>query len=327
MKISEIEKAGENGFALYRIPAICRTARGTILTAYECRLSPNDWDTRAIGFKRSIDGGESFSERVIIASDDKLAVNNPVLISGADGTVWILYQKNYERTFVRISSDDGVSFGSAIEITSAFEGFSDIYPFNVCAVGPGHGIELSDGRLVVPIWLANNPERFHYPSATGAICSRDRGISWETAGMVFPNADCRDMYNTSEACVVQLTDRSVMMNLRHDGSVRRRAISVASDDFVWSSPHYQNELTDPVCCASIARAGEKLIFTNCDDENERVNLTLKFSDDDGKSWRDPMLIYKNAGYSDVCASPDGRKIYCFFEHDNMKAMSVAVIEL
>jgi sialidase-1 len=95
--MTDIEKRGEGGFGYYRIPAIVCTAAGTLLVSYECRLTPDDWDTRAVGLRRSTDGGKTWSKRVIPGFHDSLAVNNPVLCALRDGRVIFIYQLNYER--------------------------------------------------------------------------------------------------------------------------------------------------------------------------------------------------------------------------------------
>jgi len=48
------------GYALYRIPGIVVTAKGTLLAYCEARLtSGSDWDTIDIMLRRSIDGGRT----------------------------------------------------------------------------------------------------------------------------------------------------------------------------------------------------------------------------------------------------------------------------
>ncbi len=75
------------------------------------------------------------------------------------------------------SVDDGNSWSSPIEITSIFEPLRHKYDWNVIATGPGHGISLPNGRLVVPIWLAYGKPGAHAPSATATIYSDDSGKS------------------------------------------------------------------------------------------------------------------------------------------------------
>ena len=320
--MNDIEKRGEGGFGCYRIPAVICTAAGTLIVSYECRLTPDDWDTRAVGLRRSTDNGKTWSERVLPCRHDSLAVNNPVLCAMRDRGVLFLYQLNYERTFVRRSFDDGLTFSPEKEITDAFEDFRPAYDFNVCAVGPGHGIELKNSRIVIPVWLASNPERHHSPSVTASLVSDDSGVTWQ-GGDVITASDM--LPNPNETTAVQLEDGSVMFNIRHQGKTRRRAVAVSPDgkrDF--TEPVFDGGLKDPQCFASLlALPGKGLIaYSGCDSETARENLRIKFSLDSGTTWSPGIAVYDKAGYSDIAYS-DG-KIYCFFERDNLTALSVEV---
>ncbi len=325
--MKDIEISGKDRYAVYRIPAVAVSAKGTIFTACECRISRDDWDTRAIGMKISRDGGESFGERMIMAEDDALAVNNPLLCALPDGRIILLYQKNYERTFVRISDDDGMSFSGAFEITSCFDGFSSRHPFNVCAIGPGHGTVMSDGRIVVPVWLAMNPQRCHWPSVSGTIYSDDRGESWH-AGVIIEADD--ELVSPSETASCNLSDGSLLLNLRHAGDSRRRGLCVSADgasDGKCSRRVFCEDLADPVCFASMVNSigSGRIYYCGCDSTEGRINLTLKYSDDDGAHWKVSKRIYPSAGYSDIAACGD--KIFCFFERDDLSALVFEVIDI
>lgn len=318
--MNDIEKRGEGGFGCYRIPAVICTAAGTLIVSYECRLTPDDWDTRAVGMRRSTDNGKTWSERVTLGRHDSLAVNNPVLCAMRDGGVLFLYQLNYERTFMRRSFDDGLTFSPEKEITAAFGGFRPAYDFNVCATGPGHGIELKNGRIVVPVWLASNPLRHHSPSVTASLVSDDRGVTWQAGDVIYAS----DMLpNPNETTAAQLEDGSVMFNIRHQGKTRLRAVAVSPDGKgCFTEPAFDGALRDPQCFGSLLALHNKglLAYSGCDSETARENLKIKLSRDSGKTWPAEIPVYEKAGYSDIAYS-DG-KIYCFFERDNLAALSV-----
>src|SRR5690242_19461784 len=62
-KINVFE-AGTDDYAIYRIPAIVTTAKGTVLVFCEARRTgKSDWDTIDIYLRRSTDGGKTFSPR------------------------------------------------------------------------------------------------------------------------------------------------------------------------------------------------------------------------------------------------------------------------
>jgi sialidase-1 len=323
IQFSDIVKRGDEGYGYYRIPGIIMTVAGTLIVTYECRVTLSDWDTRAVAIKRSTDGGKTWSVLQILGHAEDVAANNPVLIAGKNGTIYFLYQLDYLRTFIRISEDDGLTFSRETEITQAFEGFRGKFDFNVCAIGPGHGIELANGRLIVPVWLAYSPTRQHRPSVVSVLISDDKGKNWYAGGDIIKG----QLVNPSETTAVQLNDGSVMLNIRNENEIKRRALSFSQNGATgWSEPVFDENLPDPTCFGSLASAGSKIFFSNCRSEKGRNNLTISEIGSDGKATGEYFKIYDNAAYSDVTASPDGRKLYCFFERDNYSALTIAIIE-
>jgi len=322
----DLTRAGQPPYPCCRIPTIVRTAAGTLLCAYECRITPNDWDTRAAALRRSADGGRTWSEQ-LLARHDSLAVNNPVLIACRDRVVF-LYQLNYLQTFVRISLDDGQTFSPAREITAAFEDFRPQYDFNVCATGPGHGIQLENGRLIVPVWLANNPQRHHWPSVTAVLYSDDGGEHWSGGEVIFAS----DLLpNPNETAAAQLADGRVLFNLRHTGQTRRRAVSLSADGIRnWSKPEFDDGLADPICFGTVLALPKKglLLYCGCADEQHRDHLTVKAASlaAPGK-WSVLGEIALHGGYSDIACSADEQILYCFYERDNLSALTFSAWDI
>lgn len=315
-----IETSGQDGFECYRIPGIVVTAKGTILTYYETRLSGSDWSTRGVGMKRSVDGGETFSTRQMVAYDAELAINNPVMITSKDGKVHFLWQKDYRQLFYQVSEDDGVSFSEPVSILEAVEAFQAEYNWSLFAVGPGHGIELQNGRLVVPIWLARGEGNNHYPTQVSTIISDDGGKTWERGEIIYGSESKEDDFTwPNETQAVELSDGRVMLNIRHEGQVHYRYTAVSpngKDNF--GTPVPDTQLPDPICFGSIVKAGEHILFVNCAHNDPkgwapRINLTVRLSTDDAKTWPYAQKIADIGGYADIAASPDGKVCYCFFE--------------
>ena len=96
-------------YAACRIPALIRTEAGALLAAYECRRgSDSDWAQIDIKISRSIDGGESW-EQVLLIQGEGDTLNNPVFFTEGEN-VWLLFLKNYADLFVSVSRDGGKSF-------------------------------------------------------------------------------------------------------------------------------------------------------------------------------------------------------------------------
>ena len=191
--------AGDAGYSLYRIPGLVVTARGTVLAYCEARRSDRgDWGTIDVLLRRSTDGGRHWLPpqhiahhgppvpRNAVVLEKKLAgesdrtVNNPVAIADRDGTVHFLYCAEYARCFLMESRDQGETWSAPVDITATFDRFRPEYAWRVLATGPGHGIQLRSGRLLVPVWLSTGTGGGgHRPSVVATIYSDDHGRTWE----------------------------------------------------------------------------------------------------------------------------------------------------
>lgn len=340
--------AGEGGVTLYRIPGIVVTNRGTVLAYCEARRNSRaDWGEIEIHLRRSTDGGQTWEPACHIAhhgtriegnphkpeaGQHEQTVNNPVaIVDHQTGNIEFLYCINYARCFSMRSTDDGVSWSEPIEITETFRPFSQRYDWKVIATGPGHGIQLRSGRLVVPIWLAYGKLGDHKPSASGTIFSDDHGQTWHAGEIAVPNEG--EFGNPNESIAAELSDGRVLFVARNVSAANRKLLTTSSDGASkWSQPVFHPELWEPICMASIAMHPEEpgtLIFSNPHTlardaagqerpgvNGKRENLTLKLSRDDGQSW--PVSRTLEAGpsaYSDLAVLPDGT-VLCFYEAGN-----------
>ena len=205
----ELFVAGQGGYPSYRIPALLVTPQGSLLAACEARKTRGDWGPIDILLRRSEDGGQTWSSPEKIADvagthqknpaalrqklADPAAVtnNNPLLIADEKtGAVHLLFCQEYMRCFYRRSDDDGRTFSEPVEITAAFEPFRKRYDWKVLATGPGHGVQLKSGRLVVPVWLSTGTGgHAHRPSVIATIYSDDHGATWQCGDIVANETD------------------------------------------------------------------------------------------------------------------------------------------
>jgi sialidase-1 len=257
--------------------------------------------------------------------------NNPVLIADRDGTVHMLFCLEYMRCFYQRGADDGVSWSTPVEITNAFEKFRPAYDWKVLATGPDHGIQLRNGRLVVPVWLSTGTGgNAHRPSVTATIWSDDQGRTWHGGEVAVPCTD--DWINPNETVAIELADGSVMLNVRNESKTHRRLVTISKDGATgWSTPKFDEALLESICMGSIIRYSlekdggkNRILFSNPDNlsradgkeepgkNRDRKNLSVKLSYDEGRTWAVNKPVDPGySGYSDLAVTRNGT-ILCFY---------------
>jgi sialidase-1 len=348
LSTSHVFPPGLNGISRYRIPGIVVTSKGTVLAYAEARKNDSaDWGEIEIHLRRSTDGGKTWEPAKHIAhAGDRLegnprkrdggqreqTVNNPIaIVDHETGAVEFLYCINYSRCFSMRSTDDGLTWSEPVDISAAFKPFKSKYDWKVIATGPGHGIQIRSGRLVVPIWLAYGGIGDHKPSASGTVFSDDHGRTWQAGDIAVPDAG--DFGDPNETMLTELADGRVMLVTRSVSKANRKLVTTSPDGATnWTTPVFHEQLWEPICMASIAAYPtlpgtvlfsnpHSLAFDKSGKEipagrGKRQNLSIKLSRDDGKTW--PISKTLDAGpsaYSDLAILQDGT-IMCLYEANN-----------
>ncbi len=307
-------RKGEGGYLYYRIPGILPVRDALLLTLEARNSTLGDWgDIDIIILRREQDGGleqvHKIGQSSLPPDGTMRTYNNPVLIPDGE-RVHLIYHKNYEQAFLITSLDGGKTWSDAREITESYRQFP--YQWNVCATGPGHGIQTRTGRLVAPVWLANGKvsddgmTRAHAPSVAGAIYSDDHGRTWQ------PGALAVGLANGNETTVAETGDGKLLFNYRNTDQCRRRALALSNDGGESLEPRrFSEDLVDPGCFGSMTATAEGILFANCQDADRRVCLTVKRTLDNGGSWETVWEVDSVGGYPDI-AERDG-KVYLFYE--------------
>ena len=363
MQRTDLFEGGKGGYATYRIPGVIVTAKGSILAWCEARKSGGDWDDIDILMRRSTDGGKTWSEPALLVDaqdvEENTAVtenassiggntkggtaNNPVMIASKDGTVHFVYCVEYSKAYYTFSKDDGQTFSEPVEITATFDKFRPQYKWKVIATGPGHGIQLKSGRLLIPLWMSTGEfENGHRPSVVSTIYSDDNGKTWQPGEIavhhqkpyLYPeNNQPQAFADPNETMAIQLADGRVMLNSRSESPEHFRIVTYGKDGATgWENPVFDPALFDPVCMGSIVRLTEKpeyeknrILFAlpNTSDDPRRFgkvarareNLTVRMSYDEGKTWEVVKTVEPGiSAYSDMAVGPD-KSIYLLFERE------------
>jgi len=182
------------------------------------------------------------------------------------------------------------------------------------ATGPGCGIQLTGGRLVIPCDHSAAPPKIAWRSHV--IYSDDHGKTWQIGGVIDSQSN--------ECQIVELTDGALMINMRNhadkkDGTYNR-AVAISRDrGQTFSAVSYDPALIEPVCQASLFRYSinppgtkNRLLFANPADR-KRVNMTVRLSYDEGQTWPVARSLHEGpSAYSALAVLPD-RTIACFYE--------------
>jgi sialidase-1 len=326
---SDVFRSGEGGYHTYRIPALITTQKGSLLAFCEGRRqSGADSGDIDLLLKRSFDDGRTWTKTQVLADFGGDTIGNPApVVEQKTGAILLLLTRNpgnvtekqivdstVEATrtvWITRSTDDGASWTPPEEITASVKRPD----WTWYATGPGNGIQLRSGRLVVP---CDHIQRGSKARRSHVIYSDDRGKSWKIGGI----AD--DM--TNESAVVELHDGSLLLNMRSYQGRNRRDIAHSRDGgLTWSKAEPDPALIEPVCQASLIRAvrtGKKsdsrLLFSNPADR-KRVRMTVRLSSDDGKTWPVAKVLHEGpAAYSSLSVLRD-RTIGIVYERGDKSA--------
>ena len=325
----DVFAAGQDGYHTFRIPSLIVSRKGTLLAFCEGRKnSRSDTGNIDLVLKRSFDGGKTWQPMQVVADFGPDTIGNPCpVVDRNTGTIWLPLTKNLghetqkqieageskeNRTvWITNSTDDGASWAKPVEITQAVR-----HPnWTWYATGPGCGIQLQSGRLVIP---CDFRERGTKILGSHVIYSDDAGKTWKIGGAITPNVN--------ECQVAQRADGSIMLNMRSYHGKNRRAVAVSKDGGLsWSEVKLDDALIEPVCQASFLRytlaktpGKNRLLFAN-PASTKREKMTIRLSYDEGETWPVSKLLYAGpAAYSALAALPDS-SIGCLYEQGTKSA--------
>ncbi len=328
MKKQTLFVAAEGGYYCYRIPALVVAQNGTVLAFCEARRhNGQDEDEIDIVLRRSFDEGQSWDPFQIVVSDGSRTCGNPSpVVDRETGTVLLLFCKDNQQVFLTQSDDDGTHWSPPIEITAAVK--ERVWSY--FGTGPGHGIQLTSGRLLIPAWVDESPgpATWRNPPATGksqssiALLSDDHGKSWRHGVKLTTNA-------CDECEAVETQDGAVYMNMRSRQNRHCRAIAWSHDGGEqWSDVEYDPMLPESSCQGSIVRYdADRIVLAFPSDRTRRSRLVIRLSRDECRTWPVARVLEPiSAAYSDLAVTASGQ-ILCFYEAAEYRQLVLASFNL
>ncbi|MDG3581112.1 MULTISPECIES: sialidase family protein [Galbibacter] len=322
--INFIYEKGQEGYSCYRIPALLNIDDEVLLSFAEARKN-NCSDTGDIDLvvKRSTDGGATWSENIMVWNDGGNTCGNPAPVYDAEtGEIVLLASWNNgnddigpinsgtsidtRRVYVIRSGDQGLTWSEPEEITVDVK----LNNWRWYATGPGSGIQVTKGTYKGRLLVGCDYIDAQRKGYSHVIYSDDHGGSWKIGG-ISPEPQ------TNECEIAELSNGSLMLNMRNSNSGdKRRKVAISQDGGEnWDYLGLDNTLITPIVQASLHRYSFEgdlideniLLFSNPADFNDRKNMTVRLSNDDGQTWSKSLMLHNGfAAYSDLANYKDYR---------------------
>lgn len=310
----------EEGVNCYRIPAIVTAPNGDLIAAIDQRV-PDCGDLKwsrdiNIIVRRSSDNGKTWTpiEMVIDFPEGKSASDPSMIVDEVTGDIFMFYnymnldtEKDIYYLHVMKSLDNGKTWSEPEDITAQIAKPEWHKDFKF--ITSGRGIQTRSGKLLHTMVNLN--------SGLHLFGSDDHGKTWYFIDTPVLPAD--------ESKVIELADGSLMINARVNKEGIRYVHTSNDDGKTWETNPVP-ELIDPGCNASIIRytaiedgyEKNRILFSNAQSKNKRVNMSVRISYDEGKTWSEGKTVYPgSSAYSSLTILENG-DIGLFFEKDEYK---------
>jgi sialidase-1 len=301
----------------FRIPSIVTAPNGDLIAAIDERV-PGCGDLKFskdinIVQRRSTDNGKTWSaiETVVNYPFGQSASDPSMIVDHQTNEIFLFYnymdldkEKDVFYLHVVKSADNGKTWSKAQDITSQISKPEWHNDFKF--ITSGRGAQTKSGKLIHT--LVKLKQGLHIFS------SDDHGKTWSLIDTPIKPAD--------ESKIIELADGTWMINARVNKGGMRYVHTSTDQGKTWDSKAAPN-LVDPGCNGEIIRYSAKadgsdknrLLFSNAKMEKNRMNMTVRVSYDEGKTWTEGKTIYAGpSAYSSLTVLKNG-DIGLFFEKD------------
>ena len=313
------------GYACFRIPAIVKSADGTLLAFAEGRVrNCGDAGDIDIVLKRSTDGGRTWGPLQVVNHGGGDTHGNPApIVDRRTGRVLLAETYNTGRAdgsscavpcdrtpHLQYSDDNGLTWSEPRDLSS------EILPADWnswYATGPVHGIQLTRGKHAGRLVFGVNTETWNGSRVTAnhaaLIVSDDGGEHWRIGATdSWPIADDGTFrQKPSEVTLTERADGSVLVSGREqDGTDlghRTQTVSRDGGDGFASPFRDLPDLYTPQVQGSMLRLGDRILLACPGDPDRRRTMMIRSSYDGGRTWdsvdRGTVVTTDWSGYSDL----------------------------
>ncbi len=336
--------------ACFRIPFCEITNNDVLICGGDIRYNgQSDQGVIDIGIARSFDYGRTFSgdDKQIVLENSGIKSESRVMdgcilcdrntnrlflfghqVDASNGATWETQSTIDTDTVAcdcvyKTSDNDGLTWSNEYSIKDQF-GFGIGTKFITVFEGPGHGITLENGTLVVPMQVKTTESGLAATSIHSTVMfSTDHGSTWKLVKYVpQPCSECQ---------VVQYGDRLILAVRHHPGDTVRWFYSMAISDLIewdldesvttdnpWTKEmNMGTTLKEPGCCAGFTKLKifdeEKFLFANPDSTVARRYTTLQKSNN-MESWDKIMMLQSAASFGYTCITAVNDYVYIACEN-------------
>ena len=333
---------GEDGYFNVRHPVIVTTVEGSLLAIGGGRKhhgSPVGADQDLV-IKRSTDGGRTWTNTRTLwdpwnPGDAEPAIEAQMCSAVVDRKKdrvlacatrqWFDEKQNNYRggPWFTASDDDGQTWSPPKRAGGGIMRHWRILKTCACGIQLTRGEHA--GRLIIPCYGV----RTDGDEAACLILSDDHGKTWRQGGITGVGI------RIPEPTPVEWENGNVMLNMRFMPRTSRiRTIAVSKDGGESFGPVVGDPaLPGPSCQGALMRYSWKkdgpgrILFCNPAYTGGRFRMTVKLSQDDGKTWPVSQLIYAGfSSYSDMTILPNG-KVGLLFERDSFTRVTFVPLGL
>lgn len=332
----------------YRIPALIYISDGqTFLAFAEERSTPRDSNAKVLVMRKGSlhNGSLQWTSAQTLTSaclPDHRTMNPCPVYERKSKTIYLFFicisgntteyhqiamGRNRARLCYITSADYGETWSELTDLTNSVIG-DEIHNWATFAVGPGHGIQMKSGRLIIPAYVYYVHCRcfpFHFPLIVRphalSFYSDDCGVTWQMGGKIqMKSCECE------MAEIIDHADQShLYCNARSTCGYRIEALSETSGA-AFDNPHVARKLVEPrhgcqgsvlsfpvpqpldeeekkpTDCLTQSDSKTWLLYSHPTNKKKRKDLGvyLNKSPLNASGWSRPWIIYKGpSGYSDL----------------------------